>query len=113
MNESKVRERENGDAATSGVERRYFDAKDEAFVRAVFAGADLETAERIASETAAKSTAKRGGARPGAGRKPTGRKNAVAVNFKVSAELKATFEEKARQAGLTGVEFFKRLVENA
>lgn len=101
---------ETNDAAQ--IADAYLAAKSDAFREALANGSPLETASRAADEAGERVLApRRGGARPGAGRKPTGRTTTAAINFKVSAEFKAEFERRARAAGLTGVAYLKRLVE--
>lgn len=94
--------------------RSYVDAKRDAFRSALAEGATLTDAAAKAEAAGENALPKRrGGARAGAGRKPTGRVADAALSFRVTSEFKAEFERKARAAGLSGVEFLKRLVAEA
>lgn len=94
--------------------RNYVAAKRDALRSALAEGASVAAATARADAAGAKARPKRrGGARTGAGRKPTGRVADAALSFRVTSEFKATFERKARAAGLSGVEFLRRLVESA
>lgn len=94
--------------------RNYVEAKRDAFRSALAEGATLTDATAKAEEAGENALPKRrGGARAGAGRKPTGRVADAALSFRVTSEFKAEFDRKARAAGLSGVEFLKRLVDAA
>ncbi len=94
--------------------RNYVDAKRNAFRSALAEGATLTDATAKAEAAGENALPKRrGGARAGAGRKPTGRVADAALCFRVTSAFKAEFERKARAAGLSGVEFLKRLVDAA
>ncbi len=94
--------------------RNYVEAKRDAFRSALAEGATLTDATAKAEAAGENALPKRrGGARPGAGRKATGRVADSALSFRVTSEFKAEFDRKARAAGLSGVEFLKRLVDAA
>ena len=94
--------------------RNYVEAKRDAFRSALAKGATLTDATAKAEAAGENALPKRrGGARAGAGRKPTGRVADAALSFRVTSEFKAEFDRKARAAGLSGVEFLKRLVDAA
>ncbi len=94
--------------------QNYVETKRDAFRSALAEGATLTDATAKAEAAGENALPKRrGGARAGAGRKPTGRVADAALSFRVTSEFKAEFDRKARAAGLSGVEFLKRLVDAA
>lgn len=94
----------------------YFAVKKRTFAEAIKSGKDLEQAVKLAREAHQKAHPGRGGARPGAGRKPgtgQGRRDTARLEFCVSVEFKAKFEEAAQKNGWTKIELLKRLFDGA